>query len=205
MSTAQNTFQSSFTPQISALQGWLAHSLTEAGITGAPARRATNRLTEFIDEIDEIVRLIGAAAADTNLAKLTTYEKFDAGDLFQSELAKRADGGIQDLGSGIWDELADIARTRKKELDGKLVKDKPLDANALELWQAMSACDCVEEVGATVMRIAEAVRYLFQVEFLRVAIRAKLSANANPPVETATPTAASGKETTNTAPDNAGK
>ncbi len=194
MSTALTTFQTAFTPQISGLQGWLAHCLTEAGITGAPAKRATTRLTELIDEINDIVRLIGVATADTDLAKLSTYDKFDFGQLFPAELANRADGGIQDLGSGIWDELADIARTRKKELDAKIAKDKPLDASALELWRLMSACDCVEQVGATVLRMAEAVRYLFQVEFLRVARLAKQAAEA-----------ASGKETTNTAPDNAGK
>lgn len=181
MSSVQATFQNSYTAQITALQGWLGQCLAEAGITGAPAKRANNRLTEFVEEIDEIVSLIGAATADTNnLTKLSTYEKFDAIELFPAELAKRADGGIQDLGSGIWDELADIARTRKKELEGKIAKDKPLDANTLELWQLMSACDCVEEIGATVLRMAEAVRYLFQAEFLRVARLAKLAADASP-------------------------
>lgn len=177
--TPSPLFQVAFTPQFTTLEAWLQQCLAEAGISGAPASRACARVTELDEEVYEIVVLINRSTPGTDLSKLTNYADFDAVHLFP-DLAKRADEGIQDLGANIQDELAGIARSRKKELEAKLVKDKPLDAAALQIWQALSACDCIEEVGATVLRLAEAARYFFQTEFLRKAIAAQSGTPAAP-------------------------
>lgn len=163
---AQLLFIESFLSQITGLESWLSRALTDAGIDGAPARRAKTRLTELRDEIVDVCGLIVAPQSYLDLSKLTTYKDFDASQLFPSELVKRADDGIQDLGSGIQDELAGIASGRKSELEARVTL--PLTVNSMATWSEMCACDCIEEIASTVMRLAEAARYLFQMEFLRV-------------------------------------
>lgn len=179
--TAKLPFVTTFSLQIDALDSWLEHCLIVAGIGGAPARRARARMTEMKDEVSEVCALIAHSQASADLSKLTVYADFDATHVFESELAKRADAGIQDLGSAIQDELAGIARGRKKELESKLVKDKPLDASSFRIWQQMSGCDCIEEVGATLYRLAEAARFLFHTEFLRVLSQAQPNPTVPPP------------------------
>lgn len=167
--TAQSPFVATFVSQIDALDLWLAQCLNQCGIEGARARRARNRLSELKEEVVEICALAARPIEDADVSKLTTYEEFDPAPIFGDELAKRADSGIQDLGANIQDELAQLARARKKELAGT-GKDNAADTGKLESWRAMSAADCIEEIGATVMRLAEAARYLFQTEFLRTMV-----------------------------------
>lgn len=167
----QTPFLAPFLMQLQALGTWLESALSEAGITGAPSRRARTRINEFEDEVREVFCLIGMASPVAEIAKLTTYTDFDANKLFDAKLAYRSDSGIQDLGSAIQDELAGIARHRKKELEESIPKDKTPDVDTMETWRAMSACDYIEEVGSTVMRLAESARYLFLTEFLYVASR----------------------------------
>ena len=165
---SQTPFVSTFLQQFDQLDRWLETVLEIAGIVGAPARRARARLAEMKDEVAEVCALIAQPIAAADLTKLTTYADFAPGNLFGAELANRADAGVQDLASGIQDELNIIARGRKKDLEAKLVKDKPLTPQAIETWQQMSACDSVEEASATLYRLAEAARFLYQTEFLRV-------------------------------------
>jgi hypothetical protein len=190
-SAKQPAFIATFLAQVGALAAWLDTALAEAGITGAPSRRARARVLELEDEVVDICNLIAQAKPICDFAKLTTYADFDASKLFAAELAYRADSGIQDLGSGIQDDLAEIARTRKKELGGRLIAGTPLNAASLALWREMSACDTIEEIGSTVMRHAEAARYLFQTEFLRVAslVEAPAATAAASSATTLTPTA----------------
>lgn len=162
----QTPFLAPFLEQIRALGTWLDSALTEAGITGTPCRRALRRIEEFEDEVREVFFLIVLEAPSGEISKLTTYEEFDASKLFNRPLANRADAGIQDLGAGIQDELVALARRRKKELETSIVKGKAPDVQTLSVWRAMSACDYIEEVGSTVLRLAESARYLFQTEFL---------------------------------------
>lgn len=195
---------SAFIVQFTGVENWLDVVLHNAGVKGAPAKRARARIAELRDEVTDISTLIAAAKTGKDFSKLTEYEDFDATHLFGAELAKRADSGIQDLGSAIWDELSGMARARKKELAAQLPtpvstgteasnpqagssgtpsstlpdasKSAPrptvlsVDEKTLAIWHDMSACDCIEEIGATVMRLAEAARYLFQTEFLRAVI-----------------------------------
>lgn len=165
---SQTLFVSTFLQQFDELDSWLEQVLAVAGIVGAPARRARARVTEMKDEISEVCGLIAKPLATADLSKMTVYADFDPGHLFGPELAKRADAGVQDLASGIQDELNGIARGRKKELEARLVKDKPLSKDSMEIWRQMSACDSVEEASATLYRLAEAARFLYQTEFLRV-------------------------------------
>ncbi len=177
----QTTFVTAFLLQVDALDPWLEKVLENAGIVGAPARRARTRVLEMRDEINEVSVLIAKPLDKVGLSKLTTYADFDPSQIFDAELAKRADAGVQDLGSAIQDELAGIARARKKELENKLAKDKPLDLASMAIWQQMSACDCVEEIAATLYRLAEAARFLYQTEFLRVISQASLELPVPPP------------------------
>jgi len=163
-----------FVGQVESVERWLAISLAEAGITGAPERRARARVLELKDEILDICALIAQATSSGDYSKLTVYAEFDAAHLFPAALAKRADSGIQDIGATIQDELSALARERKKELEPQVVGEKQLDRERLNVWQTMSACDSIEEIGATVLRLSEAARYLFQTEFLRIASHSTL-------------------------------
>lgn len=180
---SQTPFVSTFLQQFDALDRWLEQILEISGIVGAPARRARTRLTEMKDEVSEVCALIAKPLTTADLSKLTVYKDFDPGHLFGPELAKRADAGVQDLAAIIQDELNGIARGRKSELESKLVRDKPLTLEAMAIWQQMSACDSVEEASATLYRLAEAARFLYQTEFLRVISQA--TAIAQPAVQLA--------------------
>ncbi|MDZ4833911.1 MAG: hypothetical protein SGJ27_09045 [Candidatus Melainabacteria bacterium] len=164
----RSPFVITFLLQVDAIDSWLDNALSAARIVGTRARRARARVIELKDEIAEICDLIASPPDKLDLSRFTEYADFDAGLVFAPELAKRADAGIQDLGSAIQDELVRVARAHKKELGAKLLKGNPGDQDSMTIWEQMSACDCIEEVGSTVYRLAEASRILFQTEFLRV-------------------------------------
>ncbi len=167
---ARGPHLTSFLGQVDALSAWLLHCLSSAGITGATAKRAGTRLSELAGEVEEVHNLITRAEPleGVRLSLPLDYEAFDASQIFPADLAKRADAGIQDLACGVQDDLAQIARERKKQLQTQLGKDAKQSRASMKLWFAMNACDCIEEIGATALRLGEAARYLFQEQFIVV-------------------------------------
>ena len=166
----RNPHLAAFLSQFDGLNAWLKECLASAGITGTTATRAMTRLGELASEVEEIHNLITVESPkpDGALPVPLDYEKLDAAQVFPAELAKRADAGIQDLAAGIQDDLAGIARERKKQLKDKQGPDAKQDRATMKLWFAMNACDCIEEIAATAYRLAEAARYLFQMEYVVV-------------------------------------
>lgn len=162
-----------FLGQVDALKAYLEQCLAGAGITGVQAVRCLTRLTEFSDEIAEVHSLIETLQDNLELPKVAKYAALDVSLALPGPLSARVDAGIQDLGATIQDSLVAAASLAKKELPAPT--DTTLDTATASAYCTFSYACCIEEVGATVMRLAEAARYLFQTAILLKVFRSRHS------------------------------